>query len=30
MNPADLQVGSEVVSRDAWLSKLEQEWGIEK
>jgi hypothetical protein len=30
MNPADLQVGSEVVSRDAWLSMLEQEWGIEK
>jgi tetratricopeptide (TPR) repeat protein len=26
----DLKVGSDVMSRDAWLAMLEQEWGIEK
>jgi hypothetical protein len=30
LKPADLQVGLEIMSRDAWLSKLEQEWSIEK
>lgn len=27
---ADLKVGSEIMSRDVWLSKLRQEWGIAK
>jgi hypothetical protein len=30
ISSADLIVGSEVMSRDAWLSMLEQEWCIEK
>lgn len=27
---SDLKVGSETMSRDAWLAMLEQEWGIKK
>jgi hypothetical protein len=30
ISPADLRVGSKIISRDVWLATLKQEWGIEK
>ena len=30
ISPTDLKVGSEIMSRDAWLTTLEEAWGIEK